>query len=157
MDTKHILRPAAITLAALLIPLVAMRFSDEVQWTGSDFAVAGVLIFVTLLVYELAVRRISSTKHRILAGIALAAAFVLIWAQLAVGIFSGDGRVEQNNQNQGSAKINIDEVCAGALAYMTFPSSAEADAFLEECKEGKRPEVIERYKQDMGLGEGAAI
>ncbi|MBI5139743.1 hypothetical protein HZA26_04000 [Candidatus Nomurabacteria bacterium] len=55
------------------------------------------------------------------------------------------------------AKIDINAVCEGALAYMTFPDGKSADAFVAECKEGKRPEVIEKYKADMNLGDGAAI
>lgn len=62
---------------------------------------------------------------------------------------------EENTAAVG--KLNIDEVCQGALAYMSFPSSVEADAFVAECKEGKRPEVIEKYKQDNGYGDGRAI
>ena len=54
-------------------------------------------------------------------------------------------------------KINIDAVCQGALAYMTFKDGASADAFVSECKEGKHPEVIERFKADMNLGAGAQI
>jgi hypothetical protein len=59
--------------------------------------------------------------------------------------------------SQVGGKINIDEVCQGALTYMTFPNGAAADKFVEDCKEGKHPEVIEKYKQDMNLGDGAAI
>jgi len=55
------------------------------------------------------------------------------------------------------AKIDINAVCEGALAYMTFPDAASADLFVAECKEGKHPEVIEQYKQQMNLGDGAAI
>jgi hypothetical protein len=40
---------------------------------------------------------------------------------------------------------------------MTFSDGASADAFVAECKEGKHPEVIERFKADMNLGDGAAI
>lgn len=58
---------------------------------------------------------------------------------------------------QIGGKINIDEVCEGALAYMTFPNGEEADKFVAECKEGKRPEVIERYKSDMGIIDDRAI
>ncbi len=54
-------------------------------------------------------------------------------------------------------KLNIDVVCDGALAYMTFPDGESADIFVAECKEGKHPEVIEDYKKQMGLGEGAKI
>ena len=54
-------------------------------------------------------------------------------------------------------KLNIDAVCQGALAYMTFPDAASAELFVAECKEGKHPEVIEQYKAQMNLGEGATI
>lgn len=54
-------------------------------------------------------------------------------------------------------KIDINTVCEGALAYMTFPDGASADLFVKECKEGKRPEVIEQYKKQMNLGDGAQI
>lgn len=54
-------------------------------------------------------------------------------------------------------KLNIDAVCRSALAYMTFSDGAAAEAYVADCKQGKHPEVIERYKADMGLGDGAAI
>jgi hypothetical protein len=54
-------------------------------------------------------------------------------------------------------KIDINAVCEGAVSYMTFPDAASAETFVAECKEGKHPEVIEHYKTQMGLGDGAAI
>jgi len=54
-------------------------------------------------------------------------------------------------------KIDINAVCEGALAYMTFTDGASADAFLEDCKEGKHPEVIDQYIEQLGLEDGAAI
>lgn len=54
-------------------------------------------------------------------------------------------------------KLNINVICESALAYMTFKDGASADNFVAECKEGKHPEVIERYKAQMNLGDGAAI
>lgn len=54
-------------------------------------------------------------------------------------------------------KINIDEVCASVLTYMTFTDGAAAEAFIQECKEGKHPDVIERYFEQMGIPDGAAI
>ena len=47
---------AIIVAFILLVPLVAMQFTDEVVWTLSDFVVAGVLLFGSVLVYELAGR-----------------------------------------------------------------------------------------------------
>jgi len=64
---------------------------------------------------------------------------------------------QEENGAPAQGKINIDAVCEGALAYMTFPDAASAEVFVAECKEGKHPEVIEHYKAQMGLGEGAEI
>ncbi len=57
----------------------------------------------------------------------------------------------------GQGKLDINTVCEGALAYMTFPDGKSADAFVAECKEGKHPEVIEQYKAQMGLGDGVVL
>lgn len=62
---------------------------------------------------------------------------------------------ENNNASQGKLDINV--VCEGALAYMSFPDGESADAFVAECKAGEHPEVIERYKAEMNLGDGATI
>ncbi len=56
-----------------------------------------------------------------------------------------------------NGKINIEEVCNGALAYMSFPDNKAADQFIQDCKDGKHPEVIEKFKKDLNLGDGAAI
>jgi len=49
------------------------------------------------------------------------------------------------------AKIDPRVACESALAYTTFSSGEESDAFVKDCIGGKYPEVIERYIQDMGL------
>lgn len=54
-------------------------------------------------------------------------------------------------------KLDINAVCESVLAYTTFSDGAAAEAYVAECKEGKHPEVIERFKADMNLGDGAAI
>lgn len=53
-------------------------------------------------------------------------------------------------------KIDVRVACQSALMYTTFTDGAAADAFIEECVEGKHPEVIERYISDMGV-DGAVI
>lgn len=40
----------------------------------------------------------------------------------------------------------LDAACKAALAYMLFPDAEAVERFLAECKEGKHPEVLERYK-----------
>ncbi|MFN4181554.1 MAG: hypothetical protein ACK4FA_02570, partial [Candidatus Paceibacteria bacterium] len=68
-----------------------------------------------------------------------------------------DGKLDTPTPPTVSGKIDINAVCEGALAYMSFPDGASADKFVADCKEGKHPEVIEKFKADMGLGDGANI
>ena len=75
----------------LLVPLLAMQFTDEVVWTLSDFAVAGVLLTGTGLLYRVAARTAGNTAYRVAAGVAIGTALLLVWASLAVGIIGEDG------------------------------------------------------------------
>jgi hypothetical protein len=70
----------------LLIPLVAMQFTNEVKWDGLDFAVAALLLGGTGLAYVLLARRLGRRRQRMIAGALLLGALLLAWAQLAVGI-----------------------------------------------------------------------
>lgn len=85
-------RIALWTLAALLLlaPLVAMQFSDEVDWSVSDFAVAAVLVIGTGLALELTVRKGRGLAWRAAAATALAAVFLSLWINLAVGIIGSE-------------------------------------------------------------------
>ena len=71
----------------LLIPLVAMQFTEEVNWTLADFLVAGVLLYGTGLLCELILRKVKKVKLRIALCIAIIIVLLLIWAEMAVGIF----------------------------------------------------------------------
>jgi peptidoglycan/LPS O-acetylase OafA/YrhL len=89
-DKKIILWLALATGGILLIPLIAMQFTDEVQWGVFDFIVMGALLFGTGSLLILTARRLSG-KRRILAGLAVLILFLYIWAELAVGIFTDLG------------------------------------------------------------------
>jgi Trk-type K+ transport system membrane component len=71
----------------LLIPLIAMQFIQEVDWSLLDFVTAGVLLLGTGLLCELVIRKVKNVKYRIAMCAALLAALLLIWIELAVGIF----------------------------------------------------------------------
>jgi len=71
----------------LLIPLVAMQFSTEVNWNVMDFVIAGVLLFGTGLIAEFILRKVTKSNHRILLVAGLCVLLLLVWAELAVGIF----------------------------------------------------------------------
>lgn len=60
-------------------------------------------------------------------------------------------------QSSSAGKLNINVICDGALAYMTFSDGASAAKFVSECKEGKHPEVIEQYKAQMNISNDAVI
>ncbi len=77
----------ATTIGILLIPLIAMNFSDNVNWRIFDFLIAGVLLIVTGLTLDFILRKIKSLRYRILLVIVLLLVLFLIWAELAVGIF----------------------------------------------------------------------
>lgn len=91
MKNKNIVRIALATAFILLIPLIAMQITDEVKWGLFDFIVIGALLFGTGLTYELLARKIKNRKHRIALAIALVLAMLLIWADLAVGVFNIPG------------------------------------------------------------------
>lgn len=85
---------------------------------------------------------------------------ILLCAALVVAFVGYDQFFKSDNFTDSmplQGKLDINAVCEGVLAYMTFPDGASAETFVAECKEGKHPEVIERYKSDRGLGDGTAI
>ena len=79
------------TAAALLVlPAIAMRFTSEVNWTASDFVFAAVLMGSVGLIYEGAIRMTRNWSYRGGVGLALAASFLLIWINGAVGIIGSE-------------------------------------------------------------------
>lgn len=78
-------------LGLLLLPLVAMQFTSEVNWTGEDFIAAALLIGIPGLLFELIVRTSRSWAFRLGAAIALLACFFMTWSNLAVGIVGNEG------------------------------------------------------------------
>lgn len=88
---KSISHVAMATAAVLAIPLVAMQFTQEVNWTASDFVVMGVLLMVTGLAFVFASRKVKTARQRMLVGGLIALAFLYVWAELAVGIFTNLG------------------------------------------------------------------
>jgi hypothetical protein len=74
----------------LLLPLIAMQFTNEVNWDETDFVVFGAMLFGACGVYELAARMTPNFAYRAAVGVAVVAAFILIWMNLAVGIIGSE-------------------------------------------------------------------
>ncbi len=58
---------------------------------------------------------------------------------------------EQLTPPVSSQKIDPQVACESALAYMTFQSGDDADAFVAACVAGEHPEVIDRYIESLGV------
>ena len=67
-----------IAVALLIVPLVAMRFTRAVEWTGFDFLAASAIMGTAILGVEVATRYLNGRAARVFAYGALAAAFLLI-------------------------------------------------------------------------------
>ena len=76
-----------IPIVILLVPFIAMQFTDEVNWKVFDFIIAGALLFSTTFLVDLVVRKVKQQKYRVILVTCLVVLLVLIWAELAVGIF----------------------------------------------------------------------
>ncbi len=75
-------------LLLLMLPLVAMQFTDEVNWSIFDFVAMGTFLLSLSIVSELILKFAKNTPAKLLLiGIAILF-FVLIWIELAVGIFN---------------------------------------------------------------------
>ena len=87
MQNKRLLIIIVFATVLLSIPLIAMQFTEEVQWTLTDFISAYALLHGTGLFYELIITKIKKRKYRIFLTLAITIALLLIWLELAVGIF----------------------------------------------------------------------
>jgi hypothetical protein len=88
--TQNQISASIYSLAALILlaPLVAMQFTTEVNWSLFDFTAAGTLLFSTAIACDITIRKVRPLgKSILLCGIILLV-LLIIWAELAVGIFS---------------------------------------------------------------------
>jgi len=117
-------RLAGWSLAALLLllPLVAMQFTRDVNWSPFDFAFAAVMIGAVGIAFEVAVRATRNTAYRGALAIALAAAFLLVWINAAVGII-GD---EDNPLNL--LYLGVIAIAFGGMAWASFRARGAARA-----------------------------
>ena len=77
----------SIPLFILSIPLMAMQFTKEVNWTISDFLVMGILLFTTVFTIDFVLKKFKTLKSRLILTVGIVVLLALVWAELAVGIF----------------------------------------------------------------------
>lgn len=92
MRHKNIIRLALVTALILMVPLVAMQFTEEVSWDLFDFVLIGAVLFGVGLVYELIAKKSEKTVYRVAFGFGITGAFLLFWVNGAVGIIGNEGQ-----------------------------------------------------------------
>lgn len=76
--------------ALVLAPLVAMQFTNEVNWDETDFVFAAVIFGIVGGLIELAVRKSANWYFRFGSMFAVLAGFMVIWSNLAVGMIGNE-------------------------------------------------------------------
>ena len=76
--------------ALMLVPVLAIRLADPVPSDPGDFIFLGILLAGVGVAFELGVRATDRIAYRMAAGIALAAALLSMWINLAVGIIGSE-------------------------------------------------------------------
>jgi hypothetical protein len=83
---KSILVLAVVTALILAVPLVAMQFTAEVNWSLADFIIMGMLVFGTGASFVFVMKYATNFIYRIAVLGAFGTTFLLVWANLAVGL-----------------------------------------------------------------------
>lgn len=96
----------------LLLPAVAMQFTREVDWTGSDFVAMGVMLAAACALHELAMWLSGNTVYRAAFAVAVVTGFLTVWVNLAVGMFGS----EQNALNLMFAGVLLVAALGALLA-----------------------------------------
>lgn len=71
----------------LLVPLIAMQFLNEVDWTASDFGIASALLLFVGISCEMVIRKFSRKDYRVVMLVGILLLFMFIWVEMAVGLF----------------------------------------------------------------------
>ena len=71
----------------LLIPLIAMQLTNEVNWSFFDFIIMGALLTITGLLIGIVIKKDKYYKYREIFIFIIVIMFLLIWGELAVGLF----------------------------------------------------------------------
>ena len=73
--------------AALLVPAAAMLVTRDVNWGAGDFIVFGVMLAALCMAVEAACQWLAAPLRRVSAIVLAVLAFLIVWAELAVGLF----------------------------------------------------------------------
>jgi len=82
MITKRLILILVAAESLLLIPFLAMKFTSEVDWSPMDFITMGVMLLLTGIGIEVALRLVKDTWIKVAAVAAVLFVFVMVWGTL---------------------------------------------------------------------------
>ena len=82
MITKRLILILVAAESLLLIPFLAMKFTSEVDWSPMDFITMGVMLLLTGIGIEFALRLVKDTWIKVAAVAAVLFVFVMVWGTL---------------------------------------------------------------------------
>ncbi len=88
VSKNSIYRVVLPIIVVLALPLIAMQFTDSVDWKLHDFIVMGIMLFIAGSLFEFARLQWKNKRFYIAAVIIIALTFLLVYVELAVGIFN---------------------------------------------------------------------
>lgn len=86
---KPLIIVALVTGIILLIPLIAMQYTSEVDWSLADFILMGALIFGTGAAIVIFTAYSDNYVYKLAMIAAVGSTFLFIWVNLAVGLIGG--------------------------------------------------------------------
>ena len=87
MKNKSIVRVIGGVALILLLLALGNAASGDWNWDETDFIVVGILLTLTGAALEFAMAKVKTFNQRVLAGFVILIVCMLIWAELAVGLF----------------------------------------------------------------------
>jgi Kef-type K+ transport system membrane component KefB len=84
---KRLLAIISLIVLLLSVPLIAMEFTTEVNWSLADFLVAALLLTSAGLAVEFALRTLKTKRARWIACGVILFVLCLVWVEMAVGVF----------------------------------------------------------------------
>lgn len=87
MKNKRLLTLLFIVVLLLCIPLIAMQFTDTVDWQLHDFLIVGILLFGTSIVLNYLIGKVKGRNNQIISASILILLLVFVLLELSVGIF----------------------------------------------------------------------
>ncbi|HLO91985.1 MAG TPA: hypothetical protein VK172_12550 [Lentimicrobium sp.] len=120
-----IVRTALIAAAILIIPLVIMLTTDEMNWSVIDYIIVWLLLFGAGVTFRLLTRKKSRLTYRIGIGLAVLTGLFMMWVNLAVGIV-GSGPNAANLMYAGILVIGM----IGAIVSKFKPNGLANTLFI---------------------------